>query len=96
MLPGATGKPKFMLLETEDDGGGDGGGEDYAADQYTMDPGSDSSCPNQLPCIDCEDKCQTGVRKGKCTYECEIEGKYGCKGEKTSVKCSGDGLWDYV
>ena len=95
MLPGAKGKPKFMLIETKDEGGGDSGGEDFAAavpGSWTMYPSSDSSCPNQPPCIDCGDKCQRGVHKGQCTYGlCEV--KSGCKGSR--VKCSGDGLWEY-
>ena len=47
-----------MLIETKDNGGGDGGGEDFSLGD---------ECPKEMPCIDCGDSCKPEVHKATCT-----------------------------
>ena len=71
-----------MLIETEDNGGGDGGGEDFSL--------GGEECPKEMPCIDCGDACKSDVNKATCPYDwgkCEDD-------RKANVKCVGD-MWDY-
>ena len=57
-----------------------GGGEDFS-----LGAGAAAGCPKEIPCIDCGDKCKPKVDKGTCPYD----------GRK-SIKCSANGMWDYV
>ena len=80
VLPGAQGKPKYMLIETKNKGGGDGGGEDFSLGAWSA-----AECPKAMPCGDCGEKCNQNA------YNFKI-----CQYDDKQVNCIGGGVWYYA